>query len=105
MSDTRAEASAWIADHIPAGSDVVVQTYGAWVDPDRYDVTGRASLLGDNVPPGTDYIVASESMFGRYADPEKFPRQAPAYQRLFASLELVREFEVPGNAIRVYRVP
>jgi 4-amino-4-deoxy-L-arabinose transferase-like glycosyltransferase len=105
VHDARVQASKWVADNLPAGSSILVESYSPWIDPQTFHVTGRMSLLGE-VPEGTDYVVASEAMFGRFTDQrDQFPNQAAAYDQLFASLRLVREFSQAENSIRIYQVP
>lgn len=106
VHDARQEAARWVSANLPAGSSVVVESYSPWIDPETYDVAGYGTLPPE-VPFGTDYVVASEAIFGPYlADREHYPAEAATYDRLFASLRLLQEFpQEEGNGIRIYAVP
>jgi 4-amino-4-deoxy-L-arabinose transferase-like glycosyltransferase len=104
--DAKGKAALWVSANLPAGSSVLVEAYSPWIDPQTYQVTGTGSLRDAEVPLGTEYIVASEAMFGRYTgNADEFPAEAAAYERLFASLELLREFPQEGHSVRIYAVP
>jgi 4-amino-4-deoxy-L-arabinose transferase-like glycosyltransferase len=106
VHDARTAASRWVADHLPAGSTIVLESYGPWIDPEVHTVLDVKELVGRELPAETDYVIASETIYARFiGDPARFPGEAAAYQQLFASWELVREFEQPGNSIRIYRLP
>ena len=106
VSDARVAAAGWIEEHVPAGSHVVVESYSPWVDPARYRVEGMTTLIRRDLPAGTDYVVASHTMFGRFTDHrDQFPDQSARYDRLFAALHLVKEFPNGADSVRVYAVP
>ena len=76
------------------------------IDPTVYDVTGTTTLIRSDLPAGTDYVVASETMFGRFTNHrDQFPDQAARYGRLFGALDLVQEFPNGADSIRIYAVP
>ena len=105
-NDVRVEASDWVADNIPAGSSVVVESYSPWVDPEVYRVTGYVTLVTEPLPDDVDYVIASQAMYGRFVGrPDAFPSEARAYEELFSGLRLVKEFPAGGNSIRIYSVP
>jgi 4-amino-4-deoxy-L-arabinose transferase-like glycosyltransferase len=106
VHDARAAASQWVADHVPAGSVIAVESYGPWIDPEVYEVTGMEELPGRQLPEGVEYVIASEAMYGRFfAQPDAYAGQVAEYERMFGSWELVREFRQQDNGVRIYRVP
>lgn len=105
---TWTEAGRWLDAHVAPGSELLIESYTPWPDPARYRVSTRGRLIdGGPVPPATDYVIASETMYGRYLDtPGRYPEQAAAYRKLFAGLPEVARFdEGSGPAIRVFAVP
>jgi 4-amino-4-deoxy-L-arabinose transferase-like glycosyltransferase len=106
-TDARVQAAEWVAENLPTGSTIAVESYSPWIDPTAFRVRGFGSLRGLELEPGTDYVVASEAMFGRYtSNPEDFPSEAAAYEELFDSLQLVKEFPHDGGqSVRIYEVP
>jgi 4-amino-4-deoxy-L-arabinose transferase-like glycosyltransferase len=106
VHDARVEAARWVADNLTPGSTVVLESYGPWIDPTTYVVADVKELVGRELPPEADYVIASEAIYARFTEhPDQYPGAAAAYAELFASWDLVREFRQEGNSIRVYRVP
>ncbi|HEX2296982.1 MAG TPA: glycosyltransferase family 39 protein, partial [Pseudonocardiaceae bacterium] len=105
---TWTEASRWLDAHAAPGSQLLIESYAPWPDPARYRVSARGRLIdGGPVPLATDYVIASETMYGRYLDaPGHYPGPATAYRELFATLPQVAIFdEGPGPVIRVFAGP
>jgi hypothetical protein len=102
----RMDAARWVSEHVPAGSVIAVESYGPFIDPRVYDVTGLQELAGRPLPEGVEYVVASEARYGAFfAEPDVYPDVIKAYNDMFASWELLREFRQEGNGVRIYRVP
>jgi 4-amino-4-deoxy-L-arabinose transferase-like glycosyltransferase len=103
----RLSAARWIAEHVPKGSHVLVESYGPWVDPRAYKVTGVWSLAGLSRPElgrrGVRYLVLTELAHARFlADPGRYPGVVRVYQELFRdSCELARFNERSQDEIRV----
>ncbi|HEU0086261.1 MAG TPA: glycosyltransferase family 39 protein [Pseudonocardiaceae bacterium] len=100
-------ASRWLDAHAKPGAGLLIESYAPWPDPARYRVMTRVRLIdGAALPPGVDYVVASETMYGRYTGaPARYPAAAAAYQRLFGDLREVASFaEGTGPRIRVFQV-
>jgi hypothetical protein len=106
VHDARMEAARWIPENLPEGSAVVLESYGPWIDPRDYEVVGVKELVYREIPPGTDYVIASEAIWTRFTeDTARYPAEAAKYAEMFASWDLIEEFPEDGNSIRVYRVP
>jgi hypothetical protein len=106
VHDARMEAARWVSAHVPAGSVIALESYGPFIDPRVYDVTGLQELAGRPLPEGVEYVVASEARYGTFlAEPDVYPDVVKAYNEMFASWELLREFRQEGNGVRIYRVP
>ncbi|HEX4475603.1 MAG TPA: glycosyltransferase family 39 protein [Polyangiaceae bacterium] len=95
--DRRAPAELWIANHLPAGASVVVEAYGPWVDPNRYQVRGTS--LYSNVAPRqlrqwhARYVVLVEEAYGRlYGDPAHHRRELARYGALLKTHCEVADF-------------
>lgn len=93
---TWAEALGWLEDR--PGTTLLVEAYGPYPDPERHRVIGRTRLINGAIPPGTDYLVAAEGMYGRYLTGD-YPREAAAYEELFAEHEELARFTGNGPAI------
>ena len=74
----RTQARAWLLDHLPPGSQVMVEGFGPFLadlPTSRLDVESVALLaVGVKVPASTDAVVVSEYGTGRFmVDPTAFP--------------------------------
>lgn len=100
-------ASRWLDAHAPPGSRLLIESYAPWPDPARYRVLTRVRLIdGGPIPDTVDYVIASETMYGRYTEaPARYPEAAAAYRQLFRELPEVARFEQgSGPVIRVFGV-
>jgi len=113
LPDTRLLAMDWMQQNLPRRSTVALEHYTPplaagplW--PTRL---GYGGLVRSGGLAGFDYLVASSGDYGRFVNhPERYPEQAAAYQRVFASNELVKVFSPDwqssnGPEIRVYLTP
>lgn len=100
---TTYEASqAWLEDRAAPDAAVVVESYAPWLNPGRYRIQARTRLI-DGPLPASDFVVASEAMYGRFLDdPRRYPEQAAAYDRLFGELTEVATFTGSGPTLRVF---
>lgn len=104
---TYAAAQDWLAGSSPPGARVLVESYTPFLDPGRYAVVARTRLIDAPLPGSdeVDFVIASEAMHGRFVqDAERYPEQAAAYRRVFASLSPVATFTGDGPTLRVFRV-
>jgi hypothetical protein len=108
-TDSRETARIWMAENLPSGAKVAIESYAPFVDPERYAVQGLFRMI-DHAPEwyverGFDYLVFSEGIFARfYAEPEKYATETAQYDAFFDRFELVRLFTDGGYEVRVYRV-
>ena len=107
--DSRETARVWIAENLPSGVKVALESYAPFVDPERYSVQGFFRII-DHTPEwyveqGFEYLVFAEGIFGRfYAEPEKYASEIAQYDAFFERFELIRLFTDGGYEVRVYRV-
>ncbi len=107
--DSRETARVWIAENLPPGAKIAIESYAPFVDPERFAVQGFVWLI-DHTPDwyieqGFEFLVAAQGTFGRfYAEPEKYAAEIAQYDALSDRFELVRLFTDGGYEVRVYRV-
>lgn len=107
--DGRETARVWIAENLPAGAQVALESYAAFVDPQRFSVLGSYKMI-DRTPDwyvanGFEYLVFSQGMFGRfYADPARYAAEIAAYEAFFQRFRRVKSFDDGGYEIRVYKI-
>lgn len=111
------QAHAWMLDHLPKGSSIVIETQ-ALLAPKSFKAKNVPQLVRDFRAPqehaeyvdaGVEYIIASSQ---KYGDPLQFPHRHPdlyaAYMRLFEqSRELARftpDPNHPGPELRIYKL-
>ncbi len=112
---TRVLALRWAENNLPAGSCLVQEL---WTLPSasikHAEVLDRRRLSDRPfeyyLDAGCRYLLASGRVYQPIlADPERYPREAAFYRRLFAEFELVAEFTPsryrPGPSVRIYRLP
>jgi 4-amino-4-deoxy-L-arabinose transferase-like glycosyltransferase len=108
--DSRETARVWIADNLPTGAKVAIESYSPFVDPERFAVQGVGRMI-DHTPEwyianGFEYLVFSESMFGRfYREPDRYTAEADQYSGFFERFPLLRVFTEGGYEVRIHRIP
>ena len=108
--DSRATARLWVAENLPAGSRVAIESYSPYLDPRRFSVQAFGKLI-DQAPEwyagnGFDYLIFSYGMFGRfYQQPDRYRDEVLRYDQFFRTLPLLRAFSDGGYEVRIYRVP
>jgi 4-amino-4-deoxy-L-arabinose transferase-like glycosyltransferase len=106
--DSRETARVWIAENLPSGTKVALESYAPFVDPDRFSVQGFFRMI-DHTPEwyveqGFEYLVFAEGIFGRfYAEPERYATEIAQYDAFFERFELIQLFTDGGYEVRVYR--
>lgn len=108
LMDDRVSAHLWIEENIPRGSRIVVESYGPWIDPQKYQLLGVDELIDHEgawyLVQKIEYIVAAESSYGRYFDlPQKYQKEVNSYQYLFRLYKEIANFDNPYNRIRVFK--
>jgi len=107
--DSRETARIWIANNLPAGSKIAIESYSPFVDPSRFSVHGFGRMI-DHEPEwyteqGFDYLIFSQGMYGRfYREPARYASEISQYESLFSRFEPVKIFTDGGYEIRVYKV-
>ncbi|GAB3445568.1 ArnT family glycosyltransferase [Actinophytocola sediminis] len=91
-----ARAREWLSAR--PDTTLLVEAYGPYADPARHRIIGRTRLIDGDVPPGTDYLVAAEGMYGRYLTGD-YPAEQAAYERLFAEHRELARFTSDGSTI------
>jgi hypothetical protein len=80
----RSHALQWLTTHVPAGSRVVVDSYGPYIPAGRYEVTSmRFVARRPRMPSGTAAVVIAELGSGRFLrQPGRYPDEVAGYQLL-----------------------
>jgi len=115
---TRELARAWIADHVPPGSALLVESYGPRLSPGRYAVWNPRFAarvpLSEARTAGVDVIVLASAAYARFLDPAQHSQPQHAvyadwYRHAFDELPRLAEFSPEGRrwgpVIRVLRLP
>lgn len=118
-TDGRALAQVWIAENLPHGAKVAVESYSPFVDPALYQVQGFYQITHHApewyVDEGFDYLIFSQGMFGRFfREPDRYALEMSQYQRFFEEFTLIEQFEDSGYSltfvdggyeVRIYSLP
>jgi hypothetical protein len=77
IHNTREEASQWVNENIPVGSNIVRSRYAPNIDPSKFNVYRIENLPKSFVP---DFIIIDETMYARfYKEPEKHIKEKTGY--------------------------
>ena len=107
--DSRETARVWIAENLPSGARVAVESYAPYVDPHRFSVQGFNGLTDHTaewyILDNFEYLVFSEGAFGRFfKDPNRYSKQVSQYQDLLRAFDMVRIFTDGDYEVRIYRI-
>lgn len=107
--DSRTTSVAWIDRNLPEGARIAMESFAAYVDPERFSVQAFNKLNNHSpgwyVANGFDYLIFGENMFGEfYAEPNRYSEQVSRYDELFRTFEVVRIFTDGGYEVRIHRV-
>jgi hypothetical protein len=111
LPDTGTLANQWIEANIPPDTSFGVERQTPVLDRARYRVQMESRVINQSVEhygeAGVQYLIVSSTVYQRFG-PEH--RQSKAYQRLFESCRLVKEFtpepgKIMGPTIRILEVP
>jgi 4-amino-4-deoxy-L-arabinose transferase-like glycosyltransferase len=102
--DGRELGSAWVEENIAPGAKIAVESYGAFIPPELYEVYGVNAMIDHDtqwyIDEGFDYLVFSDRSFGRlYTDPGKYRDLIGRYESFFNQFTLVKT--VPGRTYSV----
>jgi 4-amino-4-deoxy-L-arabinose transferase-like glycosyltransferase len=108
--DSRETARVWVADNLPQGSKVTLESYAPYVDPGQFTVQGVNSLKDNPLETyradGTDYLIFSTGSYRRFFnDPERYPNEISTYEQMWSQLETVKIFTDGDYEIRIYALP
>lgn len=109
LPDGRELGTAWVEENIPPGAKIAVESYGAFISPELYDVYGANAMIDHDtqwyIDEGFDYLVFSDRSFGRlYADPSKYRDQIERYESFFNQFALMKTASGHTYSVLVYRV-
>lgn len=111
LPDTGTLANQWIEANIPPDTSFGVERQTPVLDRARYRVQMESRVVNQSVEhygeAGVQYLIVSSTVYQRFG-PEN--RQSKAYQRLFETCRLVKEFtpepgKIMGPTIRILEVP
>jgi hypothetical protein len=107
--NSRETSVPWIETNIPDGSKVAIESYSPFTDPDKCEVVGIQTLIQYDpnwyIENDFNYLVFASGMYGRFfLEPDKYPDQVTAYEKLFDDFDLVKQFSDGGYEVKIYRV-
>lgn len=119
---TREQAGAWMAAHLPAGSTVYQQGYGALVPDGVFELKGihlRVPSVAEFIQKRADYVVLSSAIYGRaMAEPARYSAAVSSTLTFMREATLLRSFTPPrechielmvtlcgGPTLLIYQIP
>ncbi len=107
--DTHKTARLWIAERVPPGSRIAVESYAPYIEGHGFFVQGFAHLnehpVEWYVELGFDYLVFSGRAMGVfYGDRQRYGGEVASYESLMAGTELVKSFGGTDYDVLVRRV-
>jgi hypothetical protein len=115
QKDTRRIAEKWIKRNIPKGSKIVRESYSPGIyKGDGYEVQLIWSIsdcsLEEYKKLGTDYLITSSIMYGRFFTPRYHPQRRNFYESLDSECLLLKKFESKvmffnNPTVKIYRIP
>ncbi len=107
--DIRELSRTWISENIPAGSQIAVEPYSPYLNPDMYVIQGMGNIYEPGpdwfIENGFDYLIFSSYYYDRYyLDPDRYSYEASQYDRLFEQFSLVKRFDDGRSDILIYAV-
>jgi hypothetical protein len=107
--NSRETARMWIADNLPPGTKVAIESYSPFVDPSRFSVQGFGRMIEHEpawyIEQGFDYLVFSQGIYGRfYEQSDKYRNEVSQYDALFERFHLMKDFTDGNYEVRVYEV-
>ncbi|MBS2532088.1 glycosyltransferase family 39 protein [Catenulispora sp. NF23] len=98
---SRVQAAAWVAKHVPGHEPVAVESYGPWLDPDRYRLVSF-TFAADKPAVQARALILTEHAAGRFlADPAHHAREAAVYRAIMGRYRLAARFTA-GSWIEVF---
>jgi 4-amino-4-deoxy-L-arabinose transferase-like glycosyltransferase len=100
----RAQARAWLAANLPPGASIVRESYGPWLDSERFPnvIYWISATEGAKLPPDVAAVVLTEQTAGRYLEnPAQYPTEAAAYRRVEDSMCRAVRFDDPWVEVLV----
>lgn len=101
-------ARAFILDAVPAGEQLLVESYGPWLPDEPLVVRGVLRAID---PPlewyhdeGVSYVVTVDEVRNRYRDADRYPLEHAAYERLLGGTCVMRAFASDEVTIELRRV-
>lgn len=106
-TDSRETARLWIENNLPAGSRILVEPYGPYVDPQRFVVEGVGITerpLDWYIQNGFEYMVFSYGSYGRFYEArERYAETVQQYDAAFARFPALKRFNDGGYEIRIHQ--
>jgi 4-amino-4-deoxy-L-arabinose transferase-like glycosyltransferase len=107
--DSRETARIWIAENLPQGARVAMESYAPYIDPQRFAVQPIGRMIDYPVEwyvaNRFDYLVFGASMYGRfYQQPDLYAREVAQYNALFEHFSTVKIFNDGGYEVRIVRL-
>ena len=95
--NSRETARIWIADNLPPGAKIAIESYAPFVDPARFSVQGFGMMIEHEpdwyIEQEFDYLVFGQGMYGRFfLDPGRYGAEVIRYNKLFEHFHLIVVF-------------
>jgi hypothetical protein len=108
--DSRPVATAWVRENLPAGTRLALESYGPFVDTNRYDVLALKQITDRSpdwyVDNRFEYVIFSKRMYDRFfREPERYAAQMRQYEEFFARFPEKHVVTNGGFLIRIHAVP
>lgn len=107
--DGRETSRIWIANNLPLGSKIGLESYAPFMEPKNYSLQSSFSMIDHDanwyVENEFDYLVFSQGMYGRYfREPDKYLSQISRYNALFSRFQRMESFTDGDYEVLVYKV-
>lgn len=107
--DSRETARVWIAQNLPPGARIAIESYAPYVDPQRFSIQGFGRMIDHTsdwyVANGFEYLIFSQGMFGRFfQEPDRYFSEVSQYEDLFHAFDMVKTFTDGGYEVRIYHI-
>jgi 4-amino-4-deoxy-L-arabinose transferase-like glycosyltransferase len=108
-TNSRETARIWIANNLPVGTKIAIESYSPFVDPVHFSVQGVWRIIDHNpewyIENGFEYLVFSQDTYERfYREPDRYSPEISQYNSFFDRFVLTKMFTDGGYEVRVYKV-
>lgn len=107
LRDGRYSANAWIAQNLPPGSRLALESWSPYVDRHKFAVASFGLMI-DHTPDwyvsnGFEYLVFSQGSYGRQTTADRYAGLTPLYDAFFSRFMQVARFDDNDFEIRIFK--